>query len=356
MTGAGTAASPPTQGAAPDLLSLSYTELEALLASFGEKRFRADQIFRALHAQGVRDVEAITTLSKALRARLAAETRIGALRERSVLTSAEDGSTKLVLEAGDGRPVETVVIPADDGRVTQCVSSQVGCKIGCTFCMTATMPLRRNLTPGEIVDQVARGVAVASAAGERLSNLVFMGMGEPLDNLDNVVRAIELLTDARGLGFPAKRITVSTSGVVPRMAALGERVPVNLAISLNATTDEVRDRIMPINRRWPIGSLIEAVRSYPLERRRRVTFEYVLLAGVNDSLEDAERLVDLVRGLPVKVNLIPFNPWPGAPYARPGEAAIDGFCRLLANADVSVTVRRSRGRDIGAACGQLDGL
>ena len=341
--------------AALDLLSLSYAELEGLLASWGEKRFRAEQLFRALHAQGVRDVASITTLSKALRARLVAETRFGGLAERSTLTSAEDGSTKLVLEGPGGQAVETVVIPADDGRVTQCVSSQVGCKIGCTFCMTATMPLRRNLTAGEIVDQVYRGRVVAEASGERLSNLVFMGMGEPLDNLDNVVRAIELLTDPRGMAFPARRITVSTSGVVPRMAALGERVPVNLAISLNATTDEVRDRIMPINRRWPIGSIIEAVRAYPLDRRRRVTFEYVLLAGVNDSLEDAERLVDLVRGLPAKINLIPFNPWPGAAYGRPGEATIDAFCRLLANADVSVTVRRSRGRDIGAACGQLDG-
>lgn len=339
--------------ALPDLKSLSYVELEALFVSWGEKRFRADQVFRALHAQRVRDLAGVTTLSKALRARLASDARVGALQVTDTLRS-EDGSIKLVLDAG-GAAVETVIIPADDGRVTQCVSSQVGCKIGCTFCMTATMPLRRNLTPAEIVDQVYLARDLLEERGQRLSNLVFMGMGEPLDNLDGVARACELLTDERGQGFPARRITVSTSGVVPRMAALGERVAVNLAISLNATTDEVRDRIMPINRRWPISSIVEAVRSYPLERRRRVTFEYVLLAGVNDSLEDAARLVELVRGLPVKVNLIPFNPWPGAPYARPAEPTIDAFCRLLANADVSVTVRRSRGRDIGAACGQLDG-
>lgn len=349
------AAVAPAPAALPDLKSLSFAELEALLLSWGEKRFRADQVFRALHAQGARDFAEITTLSKALRERLASQARVGGLRVVNTLTSAEDGSIKLVLEAAGGAVIETVIIPAEDGRITQCISSQVGCKIGCTFCMTATMPLRRNLSAAEIVDQVYLARGILDERGERLSNLVFMGMGEPLDNLEGVVRACELLMDARGQEFPARRITVSTSGVVPRMASLGERVSVNLAISLNATTDEVRDRIMPINRRWPISSILEAVRSYPLDRRRRVTFEYVLLAGVNDSLDDAARLVELVRGLPVKVNIIPFNPWPGALYDRPAERVIDAFCRLLANADVSVTVRRSRGRDIGAACGQLDG-
>jgi 23S rRNA (adenine2503-C2)-methyltransferase len=334
---------------------MSRPELEEFVRSLGERRYRAEQLFCGLHRQGVASIEDVSTLPKAFKKQLAASAVVGGLRLKSRLDSAEDGSIKLVLETATGLLTETVIIPADDGRVTQCVSSQVGCKIGCTFCMTATMPLRRNLTAAEIVDQHYHALRVLEPLGQSVTNLVFMGMGEPLDNLESVARACELLMDEKGQGFGQRRITVSTSGIVPKIAEFGDLLPVNLAVSLNATTDEVRDRIMPINRRWPIAALLDGLRAYPLAKRRRITIEYVLLRDVNDSLEDASRLVELLRGLAVKVNLIPFNPWPGAPFERPREEAVDGFCRLLSNADMSVTVRRSRGRDIGAACGMLDG-
>ena len=338
-----------------DLKSMVLSELEAYFAGISEKRFRAEQLFRALHAHGARSFSEVTTFGKALRARLSETAVAPSLTLEDTLTSEVDGSVKLLLRTAAGELIETVVIPADDGRITQCVSSQVGCKLGCTFCMTATMPLRRSLSAAEIVDQVYHARRLLDGRGERLTNLVFMGMGEPLDNLDGVARACELLMDERGQAFPSRRITVSTSGLVPRIAELGERVPVNLAVSLNATTDAVRDALMPVNRRYPISSLMEALRAFPLTKRRRITIEYVLLRDVNDSLDDACRLVELLRRLPVKVNLIPFNPWPGARFEQPDDSQVDAFCRVLSNADVLVTVRRSRGRDIGAACGMLDG-
>jgi 23S rRNA (adenine2503-C2)-methyltransferase len=249
-------------------------------------------------------------------------------------------------------------------KLTQCISSQVGCALDCTFCATATLGFGRQLTAGEIVDQVYRARRLVAAlpdddptrraGADHVTNLVFMGMGEPLHNYRNLVRALAILTDERGAALSRRRITVSTAGLVPGIEKLArEPLQVNLAVSLNATTDEVRDRLMPINRKWPIAALLQAVRRIPLDRRRRVTFEYVLLDGVNDSDGDAARLAALVTGIPSKVNLIPWNPHPLAPYRRPPDARVHAFQEALKERGLAVYVRRSRGDDIDAACGQL---
>jgi 23S rRNA (adenine2503-C2)-methyltransferase len=249
-------------------------------------------------------------------------------------------------------------------KLTQCISSQVGCALDCTFCATAKLGFERQLTAGEIVDQVYRARRLVEALPEddptrragagRVTNLVFMGMGEPLHNYAQLIRALKVLTHPLGADFSRRRITVSTAGLVPAIEKLAaEPLQVNLAISLNASSDAVRDQLMPINRKWNIGRLIEAVRKVPLERKRRVTFEYVLLSGVNDSDEDAARLAKIIRGIPSKVNLIPWNPHPGAPYARPTDARVAAFQSLLRDRGLAVYVRRSRGDDIDAACGQL---
>lgn len=339
----------------PDLKALTRDGLRAWVGEhLGAQAFRGDQLFRWIHGRGARDFEAMTDLSRGLRARLGAEARLGGLDLEDVLRAA-DGTRKLLLRTADGHRVESVVIPMSD-RVTQCISSQVGCKIGCDFCLTARMTRRANLTPGEIVDQVLWARETLEG-DERVSNLVYMGMGEPLDNYDAVVASIRILMDDLGQNFAGRRMTVSTSGVAPKIARLGADVPVQLALSLNASCDEQRDRLIPINKVWNIATLLEALEAFPLPPRRRITVEYVLLAGVNDALADARRLRALLASLRrrIKVNLIPFNPWPGAPYARPEAEDVDAFGRLLRDAHFHVTVRYSKGDDIGAACGQLDG-
>lgn len=268
------------------------------------------------------------------------------------VTSA-DGTRKLRLLLRDGQAVETVLIP-DGDKLTQCLSTQVGCALGCTFCATATMGLGRNLEPGEMVDQVYRARALLPEQA-RVSNLVFMGMGEPLNNLDRVLRAIDILCTDLGANLSPRRITVSTAGVVPRIAELGRRNRnVGLAVSLNATTDAVRDRLMPINKRWPLGRLMEALRRFPLPRRRRITFEYVLIKGINDSEQDARRLPGLLSGIRSKVNLIPYNPCRAdEPFERPDHQRLEAFAEILRSKDLATFVRQSRGADIAAACGQL---
>jgi 23S rRNA (adenine2503-C2)-methyltransferase len=291
----------------------------------------------------------MTDLPKALREKLAAEARIGSLTVDTVQTST-DGTQKLRIRTHDGKFIESVLIP-DGDKLTQCISSQVGCALDCRFCATATLGFGRNLTAGEIVEQVYLGRALA---GRRISNLVYMGMGEPLHNYAQVVRSLRILTHDLGANFSHRRITVSTAGLVAGIEKLGrEDVRPNLAISLNATTDETRDEVMPINKKWNIGKLLAAIRAYPLERRRRVTFEYVLLAGVNDAPEDAARLSRLLRGLPCKVNLIPWNPHPLAPYRRPSPEAIDAFQNEVKRLGLPAYLRTPRGDDIDAACGQL---
>jgi len=339
-----------------DLRSMSSAELGTLLATLGEKPFRARQLYRWLHQKGAAALEEMTELPAGLRRRLAEEVGLTAL-ERAVEQRSRDGTIKWTWRTADGKLVESVYMPEPDRR-TLCLSSQAGCAVGCTFCMTGTMGLSRNLTTGEILDQVARANRRLLELGEGeaprpLTNLVFMGMGEPLHNYPALKSAIDVLLSEDGPNFSHRHVTVSTSGVVPAIRRLGEETEVKLAVSLNATTDPVRSALMPINRRWPIAELLEACRAFPMKRGRRITFEYVLLAGVNDGDEDAVRLARLVRGIASKVNLIPYNDNPGLEFRSPAPERVEAFLGLLLRHDVTAVVRKNRGRDIAAACGQL---
>jgi 23S rRNA (adenine2503-C2)-methyltransferase len=382
-----------------DLRDLTHAETRAWMDTLGVEPYRGDQVFRWVHARRAGDVAAMTDLGKALRAQLAERAEVRRLAVDCEQVS-RDGTRKLRLRTRDDRMIETVLIPDGDAsapdddedeetaasaqpehlqhalfpkrpKLTQCVSSQVGCALDCSFCATAQLGFGRQLTAGEIVDQVYRAQDLVAglaeddptrrAGAERVTNLVFMGMGEPLHNYKNVVRALEILTDPAGADFSRRRITVSTAGLVPGIEKLAAEtrtaLRVNLALSLNATTDDVRDVLMPINKKWNIARLLEAVRKFPLEKRRRVTFEYVLLDGVNDSDADAARLPQLLRGIPAKVNLIPWNPHTltdgNVPYRRPTEERIRAFQEALKARGLAVYVRRPRGDDIDAACGQL---
>jgi len=336
-----------------DLRSLPLPALEQLVAELGEPRFRALQLFRWIHRAGATSLEQMTNLPLALRERLTASAQLAPLTVAEQQESA-DGTRKLRLRCADGASIESVLIPRET-KLTLCVSSQVGCALGCRFCATATMGLQRNLTAGEIVDQVYRANALRPA-DDRLTNLVFMGMGEPLANFESVATAIELLCAADGLDLSPRRITVSTAGLVPGIRELGHRLrQVGLAISLHATTDALRDRLMPINRRWPLAALFAALREYPLPRRRRITFEYVLLPGLNDSAGDVTRLCRLLDRLPSKINLLPYNPCrtDQPDLLRPRAEQLETFAELLRARGLTATVRHSRGLDIAAACGQL---
>ncbi len=340
----------------PDLRGLPRPAVEALVASLGERPYRARQLFRWLHRAGAATLGDMTDVPRTLRDALAKVARLTTL-ERANEQRSVDGTIKWTWRTRDGKLVESVYMPEAD-RKTLCVSSQVGCAVGCTFCLTGTMGLARNLEPGEIVDQVHRAnrrlLELGVADGPRpLTNLVFMGMGEPLANYANLRTALELLLSEDGPQFSHRHVTVSTSGLVPAMRRLGEEAPVKLAVSLNATTDAQRDVLMPVNRRWPLAELMAACREFPMRNGRRITFEYVLLGGVNDTLEDAHRLADLVRGIPAKVNLIPYNANPGLPYAAPAPERVVEFQEALAARKLTVVVRKNRGRDISAACGQL---
>ncbi len=333
------------------LLSHTPAELRDAFVSEGVERFRAGQILRWIHARGVREFEQMSDLSRELRGQLGERWTTRALElERAQASS--DGTRKLVLRTSDGSLIESVLIP-EDGRRTLCVSSQVGCSLDCTFCATAKLGFGRNLRAEEIVDQVLHGQDMLRDQGERLTHVVFMGMGEPLLNLREVVRAIRVMTDPGALGLSRRRITVSTAGVVPRMAELGREVKVRLAVSLHATTDELRDRLVPLNRRFPLATLLQACRDYPLPPRDRLSFEYTLMRDVNDSDADARRLVRLLHGLRAKVNLIPLNEHPGTEFQRPRAERVEAFAERLAASGLTVSVRRSRGDDILAACGQL---
>jgi 23S rRNA (adenine2503-C2)-methyltransferase len=358
-----------TRAAAPaaraDLASLTIEALEAFVQeTLGEPRFRARQLYQWMHKRGVRDFGAMTDLGKELRARLEAAATCGRLELAEVHRSS-DGTRKLVMKTEEGHRLESVLIPDpadhDDpkgglrDRLTLCISTQVGCTLDCNFCYTASLGLARNLRASEISDQVHRALG-ALDPGEKLTNVVLMGMGEPLANYAETVTALKALSDSRGLGLGARRITLSTAGMAPEIERLSDDVKVNLAVSLNATTDEQRDRIMPrVNKRYPLARLLEACRRFKLPAGRRITFEYVLLEGVNDSDDDAHRLAKLVRGIPAKVNLIPFNPHPRSPYGRPADERVRAFQQILLGKDVATSVRLSRGRDIEAACGQLGG-
>jgi 23S rRNA (adenine2503-C2)-methyltransferase len=340
-----------------NLIGLSREELAAELAAQGQKPFRTGQLWHWIYHRGVGDFAAMTTLAKDFRAALA-EKFVVARPATSRTQRSEDGTQKWLLRFADGQEVECVHIPEED-RGTLCVSSQVGCTLTCKFCHTGTQRLVRNLTAPEIVGQV---MMARDALGEwpspqderQLTNLVLMGMGEPLYNYENVAKAIKIVMDHEGLSISKRKITLSTAGVVPMIERCGAELGVNLAISLHAVTDELRDQLVPLNKKYPIAELLAACRSYPgSSNARRITFEYVMLKGVNDSPAEARALVRLLAGIPAKVNLIPFNPWPGAPFECASDEAIQAFSDIVFTAGYSSPVRTPRGRDILAACGQL---
>ncbi len=333
------------------LLGHTPDELRAAFASAGVPGFRAAQVSSWLYQRRVRDFGAMANLPARLRAELAVDWRTHSL-ERIAVHPAADGTRKLVLGTIDGARIEAVLIP-EARRYTLCVSSQVGCSLDCAFCATGRMGLGRNLHADEIVDQALHAAELLDADGRALTHVVFMGMGEPLLNLKHVVQAIRVLTHADAFALAPRRITVSTAGVAPKIAELGKAVGVRLAISLHAARDELRDVLVPLNRRFAIAELMDACGAFPLPKRERISFEYTLIAGVNDSVADARALAALARTARAKVNLIPLNEHPGTSHRRPSEARMDAFLGALVAERVTATLRRSRGDDIFAACGQL---
>jgi 23S rRNA (adenine2503-C2)-methyltransferase len=354
---------PSSNPARPNLTGMTREALRRALIDAGvvtpeKAKMRAGQVWRWVHHYGATDFSRMSDIAKETRA-LMGERFTLARPEVTARQESADGVIKWLIRFAPGVEVETVFIPDVARSGALCVSSQVGCTLNCSFCHTGTQGLVRNLTAAEIVAQVqvARddlGEWPTSLESRRLSNVVFMGMGEPLYNLDNVAAALDIISDNEGIAISRRRITVSTSGVVPELKALGERTGAMLAVSLHATRDELRDQLVPINRRYPIAELMAAIRTYPgLSNARRVTFEYVMLKGVNDTPADAKALLQLIAGVPAKINLIPFNPWPGAPFECSEPAAIEAFAQVLKRAGYASPIRRPRGRDILAACGQL---
>nr|VFJ47303.1 MAG: 23S rRNA m(2)A-2503 methyltransferase [Candidatus Kentron sp. DK] len=352
-----------------NLLGLPPDALAAFFAELGERPFRATQVIKWIHQQGVLDFDAMTNLAKALRARLAeiAEARLPEVIGHQI---SRDGTQKWLLRVDSANAVEMVFIPEED-RGTLCVSSQAGCPVRCPFCATGRLGFRRNLTSAEIIGQLwlaerllgaptgaegPAGVIIHPHVPRKISNVVLMGMGEPLFNLDNVIAAVQLMLEDNAYGLARRRVTVSTAGVVPAVEALRARCPVSLAVSLHAATDILRNELVPLNRKYPIAGLLDACRRYVAHApKEKITFEYVLLGGVNDGPDDARALVRILGGLPAKVNLIPFNPFPGAPYRRPLPADVETFRDILLAKGLMTITRKTRGGDIAAACGQLAG-
>ena len=348
------------QGRIP-LIGLELSELQAMFETHGFPGFRAKQVWNWMYQRGVRSFSDMANLPKDMRATLAEKYSID--RPRLITgQKSTDGTIKWLLAMADGQQVEMVFIP-EENRGTLCISSQVGCTLTCKFCHTGTQPLVRNLGAHEILQQIMYARDVLNewpAAGAHvdtdkdLTNIVLMGMGEPLYNYANVAKAMRICMDEAGISISKRRITLSTSGVVPQIRQCGDELGVNLAISLHATTDEQRARIMPINNKYPLAELIEACRTYPVASSiRRITFEYVMLKGVNDTDEDAHRLADLLKGVHAKINLIPFNPWPGSGFECSSGNRMNAFAKILTEAGYDSPIRRPRGRDILAACGQL---
>lgn len=332
-----------------NLKELSQEQLGEFTASLGLPGYRAEQITHWIYEKGVADINGMTVLSKALRAKLSAKAYIGTIKLLERQDSA-DGTAKFLFGLEHGKTIESVAIP-EGQRLTLCISSQAGCALGCRFCLTGAKGLKGNLSAFEITEQV---MAAGRLLGRRITNIVLMGMGEPLMNFKEVTEALGRITGL--LGFSPRRVTLSTAGIVPQMLKLsGAAPPVNLAVSLNATTDKVRDFIMPINKKYPLATLLAACRAYPLPKRTRITFEYVMLRGVNDSDADALRLKGLLRGIPCKVNLIPFNEHPGSSFKTPGEERVLQFQDVLVGSGLTALLRKSKGLDILAACGQLSG-
>ena len=341
----------PVPHSLPDLAELELRALEDALETRGHERFRARQLFRRIYRHGVSDLTAMTDLPRPLRLQIAKEFALTnphiVERERSA-----DGTEKFRLRLADGKEIESVFIP-DTPAMTFCISTQVGCAMACAFCLTGKMGLLRNLTAGEIVGQV-RVLTDALAMRQTRFNIVLMGMGEPLHNYDETMKALRILADEQGLAVSPRRVTLSTVGLLPALERLAsEPVMPNLAISLHAPTDTIRGEFAPLNQKYGVADIIDACKRFPLKRRNRITLEYVLLAGVNDSAADAGRLARLLAGVKSKVNLIPLNAAPGIRFERPSDEAVDRFAQILADHHLTVSVRKSRGRDIRAACGQL---
>jgi len=345
------AASPPAEDPKALLLDYSRPALRERFLAEGTPAHWADEVFSLLYRERVLDLESCEDVPQGLRGKIRSGWSARAL-ETVATQRSEDGTRKLVLSCADGELIEAVLIP-EPQRTTLCVSTQVGCALACSFCATGYLGFKRNLSAGEIVDQVLRA-REALVPGEALTNVVFMGMGEPLLNLPAVSEAIRIMTDRKGLALAPRRITVSTSGLVHKIGALLDTAPINLAISLHATTDAVRDELVPLNKRFPLQVLLDALRAEPrITSKRPALFEYTLMAGVNDSLEDARRLPQLLEGIPARLNLIPMNPHEDAPQRPPSEEVCDAFAAEVHAGGLRVTLRRNRGRDIDAACGQL---
>ncbi|PIE44316.1 MAG: 23S rRNA (adenine(2503)-C(2))-methyltransferase RlmN [Gammaproteobacteria bacterium] len=347
------------ENAKQNLLGLSRSKMEQFFESLGEKKFRANQVVQWIHQFGVSDFAQMTNISKSLRARL---TEVAEIREPEVIYHdiSSDGTSKWVMRLDGGNSIETVLIP-EAGRATLCVSSQIGCTLDCSFCSTGKQGFNRNLSAHEIIGQV--WVALRSFGNwdrtkeKPITNIVMMGMGEPLMNFNNVVDAMNIMMDDFAYCISKRRLTLSTAGVVPAIDKLGDVTDVSLAISLHAPTDDLRNTLVPINKKWPISELLAACRRYldKLPDRRKITVEYTLIARVNDQPEHARKLAKILDGLPCKVNLIPFNPFPGSGYAKPNSNQVESFKNILANSGLVTTVRSTRGDDIDAACGQLVG-
>ncbi|MFA5810961.1 MAG: 23S rRNA (adenine(2503)-C(2))-methyltransferase RlmN [bacterium] len=334
------------------LTDIPLDRLPAVVADLGLKRFAAEQILQWLYRRRVSNFDEMTNLTKEARAMLAERYDISAVEPISEERAA-DGTRKFLCALRDGNAVECVIIPAEDGRVTVCVSTQVGCAMGCVFCRTAGMGFVRDLTQGEILGQL---IQAFRESPEPVTNVVLMGMGEPLANLDAVSTSVEAMLDTRAFGLSKRRVTLSTSGLLPQLDAFSRRFDIKIAISLNAATDEVRQRLMPIDKRYPISQIMDFCRDYSKRTRHRVTFEYVMILGVNDSMEEAKKLAALLAGMRAKVNLIPFNPFEGSEFKAPLAETVERWGDILRESGVQVNIRVSRGQDILAACGQLASL
>ena len=337
----------------PNIKELTLKQFEAHLVERKEPSYRAQQIWQWLFQKRAVTFAEMTNLSVTLRARLAEEFTIGRLTVRRQAVS-KDGTVKFLFGLTDGHSIESVLIP-EAKRLTLCVSTQAGCGFGCAFCATAVLGLQRNLRASEILDQILEA-SRSLAHDQRITHVVLMGMGEPLANYAETIKALDIMTDTSwGIGISPRRVTLSTVGLIPQIEKLMEETKVNLAISLHAATDELRGQLMPVNRKYSLQQLMDCCRSLPIPRRKRITFEYVLLRGVNDSAEDAEALCQLLRGIRCKVNVIPFNPHPGSSYQRPDNAEVERFEQVLHAHGLQINLRRPRGDDIQAACGQLQG-
>jgi 23S rRNA (adenine2503-C2)-methyltransferase len=336
-----------------NLIGANLEEIEAAVADLDEPKYRARQIYAGIYRRLVRSWDRFTDLGKPLREKLKLRFTLEYPALQQVFVS-RDGTRRYLFELSPGQKIESVFIP-EDRRDTFCISTQAGCAVGCLFCVTGKLTMQRNLSSGEIIGQVLSLQADRRTAAKRL-NIVIMGMGEPLNNYENVIQAVRLMADERGMAISPRRITLSTSGIVPGIRRLaGESILPNLAISLNATTDKIRDRLMPINKKWNLAALLDACRDFQLKQRRRITFEYLLIKDINDSRDDAQRLVRLLQGLKIKVNLIPLNADPSIPLEPPTQERVLAFQQILVDRHITAMIRTPRGSDISAACGMLAG-